>query len=84
MNLYKEKGSQVSERSYLSLILNDKILDLSKLKAFADDKVNITEKIKFVLERVKNVVGKADAVTSIFSLSHNVFKSFLRVSGIVW
>ena len=27
---------------------NDKILDWSKLKAFADDKINITEKLKFV------------------------------------
>ena len=31
---------------------NDKILDWSKLKAFADNKINVTEKLKFVLERV--------------------------------
>ena len=27
---------------------NDKILDWFKLKAFADDKINVTEKLKFV------------------------------------
>ena len=37
---------------------NDKILDQSKLKEFADDKVNVTLKIKFVLGRVENIVGK--------------------------
>ena len=29
---------------------------MSKLKAFADDKMNVTEKFKFVLERVENIV----------------------------
>ena len=28
---------------------NNKIFDLSKLKAFANDKINVTEKLKFVL-----------------------------------
>ena len=31
---------------------NDKILDQSKFKAFADDKINVTQKLKFVLGRV--------------------------------
>ena len=29
---------------------NDKILNWSKLKAFADHKINVTEKFKFVLD----------------------------------
>ena len=37
---------------------NDKILDLSKLKTFADNKINVTQKLKFALGRVKNSVGK--------------------------
>ena len=37
---------------------NNKILDWFKLKAFADNKVNVSEKLKFVLGRVKNIVGK--------------------------
>ena len=32
---------------------DNKILDWSKLKAFADDKINMSEKLKFVLERVE-------------------------------
>ena len=39
---------------------NNKILDRSKLKAFADNKINETEKLKFVLERVENIVGKGE------------------------
>ena len=30
------------------------------MKAFADDKINVTEKLKFVLERVENIVGKGE------------------------
>ena len=36
-------------------IPNDKILDLSKLKAYADDKINVTKKLKFKLGRVENI-----------------------------
>ena len=35
----------------LTLYQNDKILDGSNLKAFADDKINVSEKLKFVLGR---------------------------------
>ena len=37
---------------------HDKFLDLSKLKAFADDKINVTEKLKFVLGRLENILEK--------------------------
>ena len=33
-------------------------LDWSKFKELADDKINVTEKLKFVLGRVENIVGK--------------------------
>ena len=57
---------------------NGKFLDWSKLKAFADDKVNVTEKLKFILERVENIVGKEKMlITSIFSFSLNGFKRLL-------
>ena len=29
-------------------LTNDKILDWSKLKSFADNKINVTERLKFV------------------------------------
>ena len=31
-----------------------------KLKAFADDNVNMTQKLKFVFERIENIVGKGE------------------------
>ena len=39
---------------------NNKILDLSKFNAFADDKIILTHKLKFVLRRVENIVGKGE------------------------
>ena len=44
----------------LNSLPNDKILDWSKLKAFADDKINVTEKMKFVLAKVENIVRKEE------------------------
>ena len=37
---------------------NDKILNSFKFKAFADDKITMTQKLKFVLGRVENIEGK--------------------------
>ena len=42
----------------LNSLPNNKILDWSKLKAFANEKINVTEKLKFVLGKVINIVGK--------------------------
>ena len=39
---------------------NDKILDCSKLKAFADDKIKVFEMMIFVFDRVENIVGKGE------------------------
>ena len=39
---------------------SDKFLNLSKLKAFGDDKINVTEKLKFVFARVEIIVGKGE------------------------
>ena len=50
---------QVVKKQFNSLPHN-KISDWSKLKAFADDKLNATEKLKFVLGRVENIVGKGE------------------------
>ena len=43
-----------------NLLPNNKFLDWSKLKAFADEKFNITQTLKFVLGRVENFVGKGE------------------------
>ena len=46
----------------------------TKLKAFADDKLNVTKKIISVFDRVENIVGKGEiACTRNFSFSRNVF-----------
>ena len=39
---------------------NDKILDLSNLEAVADDKINVTQNLKFEFGRVENNVGKGE------------------------
>ena len=60
---------------------NKKILDWSKLKAFADNIMNLNEKLKLVLGRIENIVEKGEnAGYQHFLLSHNIFKSFLLQS----
>ena len=39
---------------------NIKILDWSKFEAFAGNKINVTQKLKFVLEMVENNVGEGE------------------------
>ena len=39
-------------------LLYNKISVMSKLKAFEDDKVSVTQNIKFVFYRVGNIAGK--------------------------
>ena len=41
-------------------LLNDKIVDLYKSKAFAEDNLNVYQKLKFALERVENIVGTGE------------------------
>ena len=51
-------SSKISQA--VNSIPNGKIFDGSKLKAFADDKINLNEKLKLVLGRVENIVGKGE------------------------
>ena len=44
----------------LNSLPNDKIFDLSKFKVFADDKLTATEKLKFVLGWLENIVEKGE------------------------
>ena len=43
-----------------NLLSNNKILDWSKLEAFAENKINVTQKLEFVSERVENIVRKGE------------------------
>ena len=44
----------------LNPLPNDKVLDSSKLKGLADDKIKVIEKSKFILGRVENIVGNGE------------------------
>ena len=62
--------------------------DQSKLEAFADDTINVTQKLKFVLGRVENIVGKGEnAGNQHFLLSPQCFskafffKSFVFIKS---
>ena len=65
LSLFKKKKTRchfvagVNSRFFHSLP-NDKLLDSSKLKAIADDKINVTEKFKLVSGRVENIVEKRE------------------------
>ena len=66
-----------------------KILDRSELKVFADDTINVTKQLKFVLGRAGNTVGKGEnAGYQHFLLFSQCFQKFsfqevLKVE-IVW
>ena len=45
---------------YTDSLPNDKYLDWSKLKAFADDKMNVGEKLIFMEEKIENIVGQGE------------------------
>ena len=67
---------------YFNSLPNEKFLDWSKLKAFADDKIKLAEKLTFLFGRVEYSVGKGEnAVYQQFLLFsqcfHNVFKRLL-------
>ena len=49
-----------SKAFVLNSLPNDTFLDWSKFKELVDDKINLIEKLKFVLGRVENIVGKGE------------------------
>ena len=62
----------------MSHATNNKILDLSKSRAFADKKLDMTQLMEFFFDRVENIVGKDEMLfTSILSFFHHVFKRLL-------
>ena len=78
-----------SQDCVFNTIPSEKVLDMTKFKAFADDKIILTQKSKFMLERVENIVGKREnASYQQFLLYPQCFPkfSFLEVLqvGIAW
>ena len=51
----------MSKYIYVNSLPNNKILDLTKLKAYADDKINLAQMMISVFDdRVENIVGKGE------------------------
>ena len=68
---------------------NNKSLDQSKLKAFAEDKINMNENRNFFFQKAKNIVGKGEnAGYQHFLLFPKCFQKIsftgLIKVGIVW
>ena len=53
-------GKKRGKPNIVNLLPHDKILDQTKSKAFADDKLNVTKMIIPVFDRVENIVGKRE------------------------
>ena len=70
------------ESNYLAASLyKTTFLEWFKLKAIADDRINVTEKLKFVLGRAENIVGTGgnDSNKHFFSFTYNFFqKAFFQ------
>ena len=68
----------------LSLLPNDKMLDLSKLKAFADDTLNMPQMTKFVYDRIENIVEKGEnaGYQHFLLFPANIFCSLLPQRGL--
>ena len=74
---------------WINPLTNNKFLDLTKLKAFADDKLNISKMTISLCDRVENTVEKKKMlVTSIFLLFPQCFPKPSSLgslkAGIVW
>ena len=45
---------------YFNSLHSDNIFEWSKFKGFADDKINVREKLNFFSGKVENIVGKGE------------------------
>ena len=54
------QNEYLRSKRLINSLPNEKILDCCKLKAFADDKINVTEKLKFGFGRVENNAEKGE------------------------
>ena len=70
--------------SYNNPVPNDKMLDLFKLEALADDKINVTEKLKYVIGMVETLWEKEKMlITSIFFFFPHWFQKPSLLSTVV-
>ena len=72
------KNPELSHLSQVNPLTDDKIFDLPKLKAFADDKSNVTQNIKVVFYRIENIMGNY-RIENIMGKEENVvYQHFLH------
>ena len=53
-------ASLFKQEIFLNSLTNDQILDRSKLKTFADDKIKLLKMTFFVFDGIENIVGKGE------------------------
>ena len=68
---------KINDDVFFNSLPNNK-LNRNKLKAFAEEYINVFQKLKFGLKRIENIEGKEEnagyhhlVLTCIFSFSHN-------------
>ena len=78
----KRRKCWVTNIFFFNFLLNNKILDWSKLKAFADEKINVTKKIEICCGKGRKHCEKRRKcwLPAFSPFSHNVFKT-LRFQG---
>ena len=81
--------SSITYNAKVNSLPNDKFLDRSKLKASSDDKINVTENLKFDLGKAENIMGKGqNAGYQQFLLFRQCFQKLafpeVFTVGIVW
>ena len=62
---------------------NDTFLGWSKLKAFPDEKITKTEKLKFVLDRIENIVEKGENAAFPTMFSKGFFPRVVKIRDCV-
>ena len=63
----------------INILPHNKMLDWSKFKVLADNKLNVDKMTISLFDRVENTVVKGEnAGYQIFSISHSVYQSFLQ------
>ena len=61
-NFNQSKNLSRSKELTLMGLSNDKILDLSKFKLFADNKMNVAKMMIYVFHSAENIAGKEENV----------------------
>ena len=72
----------------LNSLPNNKFVNWSNLKASADDKIYVTEKLKLVMGKVENIMGKGEHAcyqhVILFPCFQKALSSGLLKVGILW